>query len=58
MAVADERDALAPQLEEAKWRARQADKDKAELQAALKESQAVCLDPNCVSTAVVQICRH
>ena len=41
VATADERDALVPQLEEAKWRARQADKDKADLQGSLQQAQQV-----------------
>lgn len=41
MATADERDALLPQLEEAKWRWRQADKDKAALQTTLTALQEV-----------------
>ena len=41
VATADERDSLVPQLEEAKWRARQADKDKSDLQVALDAAKQV-----------------
>ena len=39
MATADERDALIPQMEEAKWHARKADRDRADLQSSFLAAQ-------------------
>ncbi len=41
-AVTDERDALQPQLEELRWRNRQADKELAQLKEAAEAAQQVC----------------
>ena len=43
MAVADEKDRLAPQLEEARWRNRQLEKDNQQLQEASSAAEQVCM---------------
>ena len=42
MAVADEKDKLAPQLEEARWRNRQLEKDNQQMQDASSAAEQVC----------------
>ena len=44
-AVSDERDQLQPQLEELRWRNRQADKELAQLMEAAEVAQQVCGTP-------------
>lgn len=44
-AVSDERDQLQPQLEELRWRNRQADKELAQLKEAAEAAQQACDTP-------------
>ena len=44
-ALSDERDQLQPQLEELRWRNRQADKELAQLKEAAEAAQQVCDTP-------------